>query len=166
MAMIPEGKYQARAEHWKLGESANGNESVAVDFKFVDPALGTILWFGYFSDKSYERTVESLRHCGWKGNDVLELDTPQADLNTNEVELVIQHETYEGKTRARVAWVNGLGRAGVNVVTPLAVERRAAFQQRMKANILSIEQGKPKVAAAQRQSPAPAGQAGDDDIPF
>src|SRR4051812_44973200 len=120
MELIPAGKYPARAEHWRLAQASTGSEQVAVDFKFTDPTLGSILWFGYFTDKTFERTVESLRHCGWKGSDVLELDTPQADLNANEVVLVIEHETYEGKTRAKVAWVNARG--GVGITTPLAAD--------------------------------------------
>ncbi len=164
MDLIPAGKYVARAEHWKLGEASTGSEQVVVDFKFSDPALGSILWFGFFTEKTYERTVESLRHCGWKGTDVLELDTPQADLNANEVEIVVEHDTYKGKTSAKVAWVNNLSRAGVNVVAPLAIEKRTSFQQRMKANILAMEQGKPP--APKTQSGPPPGHPASADIPF
>lgn len=171
MELIPKGKYAARAEHWKLSETgagtANAKEQIAVEFKFTDPALGTILWFGFFTELTFERTVESLRHMGWKGNDVSELNTPQADLNANEVQLVVDHEEYKGVTRAKVRWVNAIG--GIAIVAPLGADKMPAFVQRMKGAILAMEQ-KAKASGAVPGSPPlppptpPSGK--DADIPF
>lgn len=165
MDLTPKGKFPAKAVEWKLAETKGGREQVVVDFKFTDPQLGNILWFGFFTDLTFERTVESLRYMGWTGTDVLELDTPQANLNANEVELVVDHEEYEGKWRAKVKWVNRKG--GVDIAAPLAVEKRASFAQRMKASILSMELGKPKGPPTSAKTPPPPAQTGSlDDVPF
>ncbi len=162
--LIAQGKYQGRAKEWKLGETSTGKEQVAVEFEFrAGEQVHNLLWFGFFTDAALETTLKALRACGWKGTDVLELDTPQADLSANEVTLVVEHEVYEGVTRARIRWVNGS--SGVGVVNALPAEKRANFAQRMKASILAAEQGKPK-ASPPTPAPGAAKPAASGDIPF
>ena len=41
-----------------------------------DPDVGnSITYFGFFTDKTMKRTIESLRYIGWEGDDLAELPT-------------------------------------------------------------------------------------------
>jgi hypothetical protein len=177
--------YAARAKEWGLGETDTGKEQIAVQFEILTPDadIRRITWFGYFTEKTMERTIQSLRYCGWQGDDLSNL----SDLDLNEVELVIDDETYEGKTRTKVKWVNRGG--GLALKAPMDAVRKKAFAASMRANIKAIDAGaspnpRPERAAAQ-QRPRPQTQPqrnggslpqppfsdtpppiGDDDIPF
>lgn len=172
--LVPEGRYPARAVEWKLAQASTGNEQVVVSFAFSHESRAVErLWFGHFTDATWARTIDALKTMGWKGNDVLELDTPQADLSSNEVVLVLEHEFREEKMKEgdpprdpnaplpgrwveRIRWVNAKG--GVDMTTPLAVEKRAAFSQRMKGLILSSEQGQARPNGGPRNVPAARGE--------
>lgn len=129
--LIPEGKYRARVKTADFGFTSGGTEQVQVIFDLLDPDYDgrTVPWWGYFSEKTAERTMQSLRYCGWKGDDVTNLD----GISDNEVEIEVEHNTYNGKTNARVAWVNRVGGGGISVKSPMADAQRKAFAQRMKA---------------------------------
>lgn len=149
---IPVGKFRARAQRGEFGYTEKGNEQVMVIFELTDPELAgeTVPWWGYFTERTAERTMQSLRFCGWKGDDVTTLD----GLTDNEVEVEIEHNTYKGKTNARVAWVNRVG-GGLQLKTPMAEAQRKAFAQKMKA--LAVKTRKEAEAA-----PAPAVDPNDD----
>lgn len=169
-------RYRARATLWDLGETSTGKEQVAVEFVILTEGADVerITWFGYFTEDTVDRTIESLRICGWTGTDLAELQ----GLEANEVELVIEDDTYEGKTRAKVRWVNKPG--GLALKAPLSGERKKAFaatmRDRVKAFDASAGAPKPKATTAPRNGagrpPPHIGEAGgpppmsDDDIPF
>lgn len=103
------GSYTAKATDVQLGFSGNGTPQIAVLFTVSDgPCSGqSITWYGYFTDKTQERTVESLRHCGWKGVDLSEVT---AHSLPDKAQIVVQLDTdYDGNPRKRVAWVNRIG---------------------------------------------------------
>lgn len=169
--------YRAKAALWDLGETGSGAEQVAVEFIILTEGadIDRITWFGYFTDKTWERTIESLRYMGWKGQDLSQLD----GLDANEVDLVIDDETYEGKTRAKVQWVNRVG--GLALKAPLSGDKRKAFAASMRDKIKTFDaaSGQPKAKAS--SASRPAGQRptmaqraedfgpppiNDDDIPF
>lgn len=118
MSMIPAGTYRARPVQQDtedgpayaiFGQSPQkGSMQVAVRFQFVGGELEgeQMTWIGSFTGGAAEITAKALRACGLRGNDVTAAATQEL---TNEVELVVKHEEYEGKTRARVAFVNALG---------------------------------------------------------
>jgi hypothetical protein len=141
------GTFKARAKEWGLGHSKNGKEQVAVLFEITqgEHAGQVITWFGFFTEQTTERTLDSLRHCGWDGNDFVSL----AGLDANEVELVINEETYEGKTHSRVQWVNR--------------PARLALREQMNAGALASFAAKMKGRAQQHKQqygaqPAPSAQ--------
>lgn len=149
--MIAPGTYRAKAVQWVLGESKSGVEQVAVDCSLLDEndaENARITWYGYFSEKAWERTVESLRLFGWTGADPTDL----TGLDKNVVELVVEHEEWEGKTRAKAKWVNAPG-GGLAMVAPLAGEKSKAFGARMKALIANKEKGSTPPAAAKKTAP-------------
>jgi hypothetical protein len=50
-------------------------------------------------------TVEKLRRCGWKGFSLSEIEAGEM-LVGNEIIYEVEHEVFEGKTRAKVGWIN------------------------------------------------------------
>lgn len=152
--MIAAGKHRAKAVKGELSESGTKKTPcVAVEFQLVEEG-SFIWWYGYLTEKTAKRTAESLKHCGFKGVD-LAGDLMAQGLGSQEVELVIEHEEYEGKTRARVQWVNSLdGGPGASMED----DKKAAIAARMRG--LLMAQGGQDVA------PAAAGGQGRGDIPF
>lgn len=151
------GHQKARAREWALGRAGTGTEQVAVDFELVETGEH-ITWYGSLSDKAFDRTIESLRHCGWEGDDLSDL----AGLNTNEVSLDIDWDDYNGERRLRVNWVNRPG--GVALKDQMSNDEARAFALRMKSRIASIgKTPKPRQPAAAPKKPPTNG---NDDLPF
>jgi hypothetical protein len=129
--MLPEATYRAMAQPGAhLSETKNGKPFVAVTFRVTKGEMAgeTIDWQGWLStEKAETRTMASLRYCGWKGDsldDIGELD--------QEVEIVVEHEVgNDGKTRAKVAWVNG-PRPG------MAVDKAKALADRLRAKAKAV----------------------------
>lgn len=169
--LIPAGTYRARARggSWGLGVTSTGKEQVGVLFDLLDLEGRSIPYYGYFTEKTFDRTIESLRLMGWQGSDLTELNTAAAGLDTNEVNLVIEHEAYEGVVSAKVKWVNALG-GGAILQQRLEGDQLKSFAQRMKAQILASAAGKPPAAngakrATPPRQPEPPPHT-DADIPF
>jgi hypothetical protein len=164
------GRFKARAKagQWGLGESNAGNEQIAVVFDILTEGAeySNLTWYGSFSDGAVERTITSLRYMGWESNDLEKLE----GLDKNEVELVVEEEEYEGKTRTKVAWVNRAG--ALNLKAPLSAERTKSFAAAMRDRIKAIDAAKGQKTAAKSTGPKPpAGPpepppVTDADIPF
>lgn len=173
MSEIGDGIYRARAVAGQLGETSTGKEQVAVEFELMDSegVIGPrITWFGYFTEKTTESTFRALRTCGWMGDDLSNLQ----GIETNEVSLVIQNETWEGKTRPKVQWVNAPGGNGMGLKAPLAPDRAKSFAAKMRAAVRAFDvqtgNGKrppaPKSRVGGVLSPEPPPIAEDPDIGF
>jgi len=131
--LIPAGNYRARAVDWGLATTKGGKEQVVVTFALEELEGYRITWYGHFTDKSWKRTVESLRLCGWEGEDLQDL----TGLDGNEVAVVVNHETFEGNTHARVSWVNDPNR-GVNIKSPLDGDGARQFAARMRDKVKTV----------------------------
>jgi hypothetical protein len=102
-------------------------------------------WFGYFSKASYERTVESLRFCGFKGNDLNKLNEQEL---RQKVQVQIGHNTYTKRndetgeekevTFARVDWVNRIGSGAIKLNNPMSKDEQRKFAAMMTKHIASI----------------------------
>lgn len=156
--MIQQGIYRAKSVEGALGETKGGREQVAVKFRLLE-VEGTITWYGYFTEKTTEGTIRSLRTAGWKGSDLTDLsDLTKEDVP--EVLLVVEHENdQQGNPRAKVRWVNNAN--GVGMKTTLAPDKAAAFAAKMKGTILAFDKGSGKPAEA---NPQPKKKASD--VPF
>lgn len=174
--MIPAGTYLAVAQSTQWGKAKSGTKQVAVEFQIIDGSYAghSITWFGYFTEKTWKRTCEALRYCGWKGDDLTNLGS----LN-QEVNIVIEHEEYDGKLRAKVAWVNRPGAGQVKLSDPMsdAELRQFAAQMRQRAREIAEVEGAQSGAGRQADpfapgpAPDPFGGGGqpagfNDDIPF
>ena len=143
--MLNAGKYNARIIEVAWGRSKDsGNHYLIARFAVTSGECEgeTCTKMFHFTDAALARTVEDLRACGWQGVDPSEIQSDDlAGLDTNEVGIVVEHETYtdresgEEKVAARVKWVNALGR-------PLtATAERSdvvAFGARMKGRIAAL----------------------------
>lgn len=179
--MIAAGFYKAKAVTWALGETSTGKEQVAVEFALFDEegVEGPhMTWFGYFTDNTTESTLKALRTCGWVGTDLSDLQ----GLDANEVQLVIEHETYDGKTRAKVRWVNPVGQGGLALKSQMDGAKAKAFAAKMRSRIAAFDQSaavRPSApssvampAASRARSgvlspePPPFAESAPEDIPF
>ena len=157
--MIGKQRVLARAKTWDFGITDKGNEQFAILFELLEgPNQGqTITWYGFFvqgtnkDGKPYDmakQTIEVMRICGWDGDDL----TDTVGLDRNDVQLVIDHESYEGKTSAKVKFVNRPG--GLGIKNKLPENSRAALAKKFKGLAMSV----PKVTPTEK----PMREMGDD----
>lgn len=168
------GTYKAKAKEWGLGYSQVGNEQIAVLFEITqgEHAGKTYTWYGHFTEKTLERTLDSLRHCGWDSDSLAELD----NLGANEVEIVLEEENdQEGKQRTRVRWVNRSSRLALR--EQLGQGDVQAFAAKMRGKTIAHKRTYGKPAANPPSQPRAqrgfdegreAGDPGpqDSDVPF
>lgn len=185
--MIQAGKrIEARGTIGALGKTSKGNPQVAVELEILSgPDAGhTITWYGYFTDDTTQRTIESLRHLGWKGDNLSVLK----GIDANVVSIEIGHEEYMGETQPKVRWINATGGLAMKETMDAAealqfarsmkgavVQANAAAKAKLGGAAAAPESDAKKPAAAaprngtQGKPPAHAPSApdfGDDDIPF
>jgi hypothetical protein len=170
VSLTPKGTYRARgvAGTAQLGKTENGAAQLAAAFEISEgPYAGTTLpWYGYFTDKTKKRTLESLRLAGWSNDDIGEIE----GFGDTEVDIVVGHNTWEGKTTARVDWVNRAGSGGIALKSPMNDAEKRAFAAKLKGEAV---QSRKSVAPATKVPPKKNGKpaeepppAVDDDIPF
>ncbi len=114
--MVNAGKYLAMVSDYGVSESKTGKPRIEIQFKFKDEmgTENTMYWHGYITEKSLPITAKALVNCGLRGSDydALAAGKESGMLNTEKpVEIEIVHETFEEKTRAKIAWVNRPGGA-------------------------------------------------------
>lgn len=149
--MIPVGKYKARATEGALGFTSTGKEQVAVALEVQSGEYQgkEITWYGYFTDATTDRTLESLRHLGWKGDDLSDL----TGILDNEVQIVVEEETdQQGEVRTRVRWINGGG--GVAMKDRMTDADAKAFAGRMKGHILAQRRASGAAQPQQQRQPS------------
>lgn len=166
--------YRGRGKEWTLSESQQGHPMAVVLFDILTEgaAESSLTWRGSFSEAAADRTIEALRHCGFEGDDLTQL----TGLDKNEVELVVEDEEYEGKTYAKVQWVNKP--RSLSVKNVLEGDKLKTFAAEMKARIRALDASNGKRTSAPKPAATPStGQSGglrrpepppltDSDIPF
>jgi len=186
--LIAEGRHAAICRSIQFGWTSTGKEQIAVEFEIQGPddedAGRSITWFAFFTDKTFEKTVEALRTLGWTGSDVAELPG-LADVGAvaQVVEIVVAHEQYQGDVNAKVKWVNKPGGSRVKLEKPMAADEMRLFAARMRARLAAPRPGaaptsmRPATGAPAARSPgwgSPGSHAfdasipppGQDDLPF
>ena len=160
--MPAEGTYKGVPTRAVLGMTSTGKEQIAVEFDFLEMPGTKLTWYGFFTDQTFDRTIQALRDCGWTGTDLGEFSSgtlpPGMD---KQVELVVKVEEYpagSGQMRDKIAFVNSSG--GLMVKTALSPDKAMAFAARMKGRIAAFDK---KVASA---PPAAKKQAKVEDSPF
>ena len=165
--MIPAGKYIGTPVSAALGLTSTGKEQIAIQFELLDPVGERLTWYGFFTDAAFERTIESLRACGWTGSALDEFAGEKLPAGVDhQVELVVQHEEYQGKTQVRIAFVNSIG-AGLALKSAMDATQARAFAAKMKGRIAALSGGVPPAArprAVPKPRPAPVAEAVPQDV--
>lgn len=121
----------------QFGTSKNGKDECVIAFTILDgPNTGErISAYLYFStDAGMARSIESMRYCGctFPGEDITNLE----GLGSRDVQLVIEQEDWDGKTRAKVKYIN----SGTPIVAnPMGAGERQSFKDRMRGQLLSLK---------------------------
>ena len=133
--MIEAKRYKAVAVAgtFQYGQSAKGNDQIAVDLRLDNGT--TVTTFLSFSDGARPYSEDRLVALGWGGP-----GTPldEAELN-NEVDVDVAYEKYEGKDQMRVEIVRAGGR--VKMKSALDETQKKAFIER----ISGVRAGAPKL---------------------
>lgn len=133
--MTDESGQQAVA---RFAKTANGTRQVLVYFELLNAGEHTgrrLPWFGFFTKDSAKRTVESLRACGFTGDDLAELPRQPLD---QIVSVTVEHNEWEGKTRARIAWVNAAGGGVVKLNNPMSDDDVRQFAAMMRTSVAKV----------------------------
>jgi hypothetical protein len=138
----------------KGGDGKEPKKQVAVQFEIIEgPAMGSKLtWFGYFTDKTWNKTVEALRCCGFKGDDLYQIESQTLD---QEVSIVVEPNTWEGKTTMRIAWVNAAS-SGIKLANPMGSDDLRRFAATMKSRVAQVKPVEGKKAEKSAAQPATA----------
>ena len=165
--LVPEGYYDAVAVpiidddgqevlvQW--GTAGTGTQQLLLHFSLLDEGewKGTVLpWWGFFTKDAYQRTLQSLRFCGWVGNSAADLGPLD-----QKVSILIEHKESQqkpGHWYAQVAFVNRFG-GGVkmkNRMTQREVEQMAA-RLRSAASAIPPVPGL-RVPRGSKATPAPS----------
>lgn len=172
--LIPEGSYTARAVgEVQYGVTKSGGDYVRLSLS-VQAGEGQRIMSRdlFFTEKTAERSVESLRHLGWTGNELNLLAVGTDGLGDRDASVDVEHEDYtytpEGESEqrtvrvAKITWINAAG--GAKVFAPMGEGQRKAFGARFKALAMKVKPtaapaGTKPAASAQRPAngrPAPA----------
>ena len=184
--MLPmvQAKYKARvcgAPTWEQNKNS-GNWQVALPFEISqgEHAGETITWIGVMHDTAdkngttgHERVIQSLQYAGWQGDDISDLaelsDAQAKEMLPEEVELSCAPDTYDGKTRLKVQWVNKSGAVRFAFKEAASRNDLKSFAAQMKATVRS-SRGASGSRPASNGAPPPVQPTlpavKDDDIPF
>ena len=184
MRHIPAGSYLARATpvdgaYVQWGPATPKSPfTAAVAFEILggecDGAILTkFFYFGDVLDKggktAMDRSLEALRIIGFNGNDI---DSFADQHPTNQVEITVEHQEYQGKTQVRIGFVNRPGGSGgLKLKEKLAPVQLKSISTRLKGRLAKV----PEVVTApidpETITPSKPGAdagvpASDDEIPF
>ena len=170
---------RAVCEWSTLTTSKSGTPSIKCKFKLLD--RGEYIYHDFWlSEKAIDRSRQTLRGIfGWFGDDVSEFYECHELLNDVEVELVIEDETYLGKTEKKVKYVNPIG-GHADAVTRISREEAKNIGAELRGKLMLLDQNctvaapaKPVAQSKPAAAPKPAVAAAasqsadnDDGLPF
>lgn len=164
MARFTVGKHRATALSAVLSETKGGAPQIAVQCVGIDDPSMSDTWYGFFTEATQERTIESLRVIGWTGNDFSVFEQGKelpAEMLGTEFVVVVENDTYEGVTRAKIQWINRAD-GGIAVKSPMSTAAVASFAARMKAACIAYDKANGNGVKA---APRPAAPQKLDDMP-
>jgi len=133
MPYMTPGKYKAQCNAYEYAESKTGKTHIACRFEIsADDGKKYINWMGFFTEKTRERTFESLRYMGWNGKSLSEL----GPMNLH-VELDVVNEEWEGREHSKVAWVNS-AKGGLKSAKKLSEDEVRQFAASMQRHIKAV----------------------------
>lgn len=107
--MVQAGKHKAKISDWGVKETKAGKPYIEVWFNVQ--GQGDVPWAGHLTEKTIERTLKTLAHCGLKGALETLADGPIGKALDTSIELDIDVELVAGtkdpaKKFPKVKWVN------------------------------------------------------------
>lgn len=136
------GRRKAKPIDRRWGRTKNGNEQICCTFAITEEGphkSKRLFWYGYFTEKSIDRTLESLEHCGWDGASLKELK----GFGSKEVELDIGIEKgSDGNEYVVVRWVNALGDGSGRKMLELDANGLDALEARAKGAMLARKESR------------------------
>jgi len=155
----PIGTFEATVLEHGLGKASTGTECFEVKFQ---TDAGTITGWFYLTEGSKDYTIEKALAMGFSGDSLKELGGDC--LVGNVCEIVIQNDTYNGKTGPKVQFVNRIGEGGRGVKNDPDVAASIAKQfdciLREKKKTLGV------TSAPKKPRSDTDGACDPDDIPF
>lgn len=142
---IPAGTYAVRAIKGseQYGYAKTGTPQVGIDLEFIggehEGAMVTTVLF--FSENAKKFSFDRLRALGWSGDDVGDL----TGIDTNEVQAVVKHETFDGKERMKVEILTGGG--GMKFEKTMDPAQRRAFGASLRSDAAATRRGPAQPAA-------------------
>ena len=161
MAILKEGKHDVEVVATALSEEAGKADTILV--QFVDEHGDGITAYLFCSEKAWPYTEEKLQTLGWdamaRGYRFEELNDDPSPLLGHKAQIVVEAETFEGKTRSKVRFIN---RAGGHIER-MAPSEANTFAKRLRDRILKGTVTSTNTAPTKPRAAAPADT---DDIPF
>jgi hypothetical protein len=161
--MHSEGTFDAKVTDHGF---APGNKGPQLWVKFETSEGNIAGWFS-FTDKAAQHTVKKIRNIGYQGDNIEQLNDG-VSMRGMLCSIVVEHEEYDGKTRAKVAFVNRLGDTGGSLDRDDAAARNAArfnalLRQADKLEPTRVDEPENPAPDYDEMNPPPLL---DDDLPF
>lgn len=160
------GRYTATVENAELGQSEKGTPFIALLCRTEQGDELTA--YLYLSDAAIERTVKTLREVFAFDNS---FESVVQQVTGKPCSIVVEAETYEGKERMKVKWVNAVGGS-----TAKPLDNAASLLAQLSAKAKRIPAAAPaaartaapaaRPAPSAKPAPAPKPAAVDEDVPF
>ena len=107
------GTHSVKIKTYGVAPSKSG--AVNVVLQFEDEAGQTISSYKSFSEKAIKYTFSDLETCGLTKENATKIEMMAAGIESGildhekELSIVVENDTYEGVTRAKVKWINEPG---------------------------------------------------------
>ena len=163
--LVDPGTYTAKAIASGFGRTSTGKDQIAVKFEITQEGEFKgrhLTWRGFFTEKTRDRTFESLMAAGWAGESLQDM----SGLGSQECAIVVDTEPdFEDSSllRNRVKWVNDpiRLRGGLGLKEELSDSDIGALDSSLKGDLLAWKQSRPQTSDASFNYGANA----DDDEP-
>src|ERR1019366_4774922 len=136
------GKHEVEVTGASMVEANSGTIGICFYFKNEDGDIDCTRWV---TEKTYEYVTKDLETMGFAREligDIANLDRIGEFIKGNRVQIVVEDDTYNGKTEAKVKWINAAGSSGGGKGIDVASKKRlAALLSGKPAGLVSAPRG-------------------------
>lgn len=167
-SLIPEGFYDAvavevvhdeRLSFAYMSENKKGTRQVVVSMRLLNCEWDgrMVPWYGYLTVKTAERTCQSLRYMGLKGDLLDQVEHQQLN---QIVRVKVEINEYNGNTSNRIGWIDRHGSSGNMTGTPPMSEHdKKEFSALMRQSMAKLPE---ETGPRHEENKTPT----DDELPF
>lgn len=169
--MIGIGTHEVAVKNTGLSKSQSGNVQIVVEF--YDQADETLSAFLATTEAAWPYTEDKLRVLGWdpaqNGFRFEDLNSEPSPIAGNQVQIVVDAETFDGKTRNKVKFINPPGGKAIERMAPAEAQSFAAQLRKRLTGQTTAGVARPAAKKPLPKTPAehdgpPLGD--DDQMPF